>query len=85
MSTTALHIIQLVQSLPHADQHAICEALAGVRADIGSRPRRRLQRLADRTYINPDGIPNDDPIFETLEAIELSRHRIPGRVAPKFD
>ena len=85
MSTTALHVIQLVQSLPDADQRAICEALSRSRADFEPRPRRRLQRLADGSYLNPDGIPNDDPIFKTLEEIEATRHRTPGRPAPDFD
>ena len=85
MSTTALHIIQLVQSLPDADQRAISEALTWSRADLGSRPRRRLERLADGSYFNPDGIPNDDPFFNTLEEIEAARHQNPGRPAPEFD
>ena len=86
MSTTALHIIQLVKSLPDADQRAICEALLDrARTALGPRPSRRLQRLADGTYVNPDGIPNDDPIFKTLEEIEAARRRTPGRPAPEFD
>ena len=85
MSTTALHIIQLVQSLPDADQCAIREALARSPAALGPPPRRRLQRLADGTYLNPEGIPNDDPIFKTLEEIEAARHQNPGRPAPEFD
>ena len=46
--------------------------------------RRHLQRLPDGSYYNPDGIPNDDLVFEILEEIEAERHRTPGPPAPEF-
>ena len=84
MSTTALRIIELVKSLPPADQRAIRDALAGDGA-TRTTSRRRLQQLPDGSYINPDGIPNDDPLFKILEEIEEQRHRTPGPPPPKFD
>lgn len=85
MSTMALHIIGLVKSLPEAEQQEIRAALA---AQVARRPtgkRRQLQRLPDGSFFNPDGIPNDDPVFEILEDIEAERHRMPGPPAPHFD
>ena len=46
--------------------------------------RRRLQRMPDGTYFNPNGIPNDDAIFKILEDIEAERHRTPGPLSPDF-
>jgi len=85
MSTTALHVIDLVKSLPETDQQAIRDALArpGSNSEIGQ--RRKLQRLPDGSYINPNGIPNDDPVLKVLEEIEAERPRTPGPSFPKFD
>ena len=85
VSTTVLRIIELVKSLPPADQRAVCDALADHGASLRTTPRRRLQRLPDGTYLNPDGIPNDDPLFRILEEIEEERHRTPGPPPPEFD
>jgi hypothetical protein len=85
MSTTAMHIIELVKSLPLAEQQVICDELSKHAARLEKPQRRQLQRLADGTYVNPDGIPNDDPIFKILEEIEAERHRTPGPPAPEFD
>ena len=85
MSTTALHVVELVKSLPLEDQRASCAELARHAGDIGSPLRRKLKRLPDGTYYNPDGIPDDDPIFKILEEIEEDRHRTPARPALEFD
>lgn len=84
MSTTAKHVIELVKSLPEADQLAIREALAAQKPKLRPRTQRKLQRLPDGTYYNPDGIPNEDPVFTILEGIEEARHRSPGPPAPDF-
>ena len=85
MSTTALHVIELVRSLPEADQQTIRAALADPATPPRAVPRRKLQRLPDGAYLNPDGIPNDDPVFRVLEDIEEERHRTAGPPAPEFD
>lgn len=85
MSTAALHIIELVKRLPAEEQSAVRIALARPDAPQPNPPRRQLQRLSDGSYYNPDGIPNDDPVFKILEQIEADRHRDPGPPAPVFD
>ena len=85
MSTTALEIIDLVRSLPSEEQRAVRIALAQPGVPTPTLPRRKLQRLPDGSYYNPDGIPNDDPVFKILEDIEAERHRDPGPPAPVFD
>ena len=85
MSTTAQHVIELVRSLPEADQRAIRDALTGAPSPLQTIPRRKLQRLPDGGYLNPNGIPNDDPVFQVLEQVEEERHRTPGPPAPEFD
>jgi hypothetical protein len=85
VSTIAPQIIELVKSRPAEEQQAVRIALAGQPA-VRVRPQRRqLPRLADGSYFNPAGIPNDDPIFQILEQIEDERHRDPGPPAPAFD
>jgi hypothetical protein len=85
VSTTTLHIIELVKSLPEEEQRTICAALTGPRATAARPKRRQLQRLPDGAYLNPDGIPNDDPLFKVLEGIEAERHVMPGPPPPAFD
>jgi hypothetical protein len=80
----ALHIIELVKSLPVEEQRAVCETLAKHGGSLAKLPRRRLQRLPDGRYVNPDGIPNDDPVFKIVDAIEADRHRTPGPPPPEF-
>jgi hypothetical protein len=77
MSSTAWHIVELVKSLPPEEQQTICTELAKVATNPESPKRRQLQRLPDGTYYNPNGIPNDDPVFRILEQIEEERHRSP--------
>jgi hypothetical protein len=79
-----LHIIGLVKSLPEEDQRTICAALVQ-HASARNTLKRTLKKLSDGSYYNPDGIPNDDPIFKILEEIEEERHRTFARPAPKFD
>jgi hypothetical protein len=85
VSTVALHIIELVKSLPLAEQLAVREALAAPPGPAVRPKRRELQRLPDGSYHNPDGILNDDPVFRILEQIEAERHRDPGPPPPAFD
>jgi hypothetical protein len=82
MSTTASRVVELVKSLPEADQRAIRVALAEQRVNASSVRRRKLPRLPDGGYFNPSGIPNDDLVFKVLEEIEQERHRTPGPKAP---
>jgi hypothetical protein len=84
VSTTAHHVIELVRSLPEGDQQAIRDALSG-QSSHHQAPRRRLQRLPDGGYLNPNGISNEDPVFRILDEIEEERHRTVGRPAPEFD
>jgi len=81
VSTTALHVIELVKSLSETDQQAIRDALASPGLNPGMGQRRKLLRLPDGSFVNPDGIPNDDPIFKILEEIEDERHRRVGGLA----
>jgi hypothetical protein len=84
MSTNTSRVIELVKSLPEADQRAIRAALDEREVARGTAPRRKLQRSADGNYLNPGGIPNEDPVFKTLEEIEQQRHQTPGPEAPSF-
>jgi hypothetical protein len=73
VSTTALHIVELVKSLPREEQEAICVELAKHASEL-NRPRgRQPQRLGDGTYYNPEGIPDDDPFFEIMEGQDAAR------------
>lgn len=85
VGTTALHIIELVKSLPDEEQQAICVALAGHRATVARPKRRHLQRLPDGNYLNPNGIPNDASIFKILADIEAERHAMPGPPPPALE
>ena len=85
MSPTALHIIELVKSLPAEEQRAVREALARTDAPKPILPRRQLQRLPDGSYYNPDGIPNDHPFFTIMEEIEAQRRDHPARPLPTFE
>jgi len=84
MSTLVLHIVELVKSLPPEDQMAVREALA---RETPGRSQAALpwEKTADGGYLNPEGIPNDDPIFRVLEEIEGGRSQDPGPPAPVFD
>lgn len=84
VSTAALQILEMVRRLPAGEQRAVRDALARHAINPAPPTRRQLQRLPDGSYYNPDGIPNDDPIFKILENIEEERHRTPGPPAPDF-
>jgi hypothetical protein len=78
VSTTALHIIELLKSLPLEDQQVVRKALAAQRQPLANPKRRQLQRLADGSFHNPDGIPNDHRVFQILAQIEEGHHPIQG-------
>ena len=82
MSTTALHIIQLVKSLPVEEQQAIGSALIS----LASSPQPGLS--AGHPSFQPEdyeGLPDDDPFFAIMEKIERQRHAHVGRAAPELD
>ena len=85
MSTITLQVLELVKSLPPTEQRTISAELARHTASLERAERRRLQRLPDGSYFNPEGIPNGDPIFRILEDIEEERHRTAGPPPPEFD
>src|SRR5258707_9565974 len=84
-STTALHIIGLVKSLPPEEQRLITAALNRRVANVPKLKRLTFLRTPSGGYYNPNGIPNDDPFFKIMEEIEEERHRTPGRPAPEFE
>jgi hypothetical protein len=82
MSTTALHIIQLVKSLPVEEQQAIGSALAS----LAPSPQQVLP--SGQPPFQPEdyeGLPDDDPFFKVMEEIEQQRHAHVGRAAPELD
>ncbi len=81
MSTTALHIIELVKSLPLPEQQAICGELARYRSELVARPANGPARSG----VADDGIPNDHPFFTILEADEAARRRDFGPPPPDFN
>lgn len=85
MSTNALHILELMKTLPPAEREFLRSELT--KADLSGKadPASHWQRTADGGYYNPAGIPNDDPIFKVLETVEEERHKIPGPPPPEFD
>ena len=85
MSTTTLQIIELVKSLPLAEQRAICASLNRQVAGLSKIKRPQFVRTPEGGFYNPDGIPNDDPFFKIMEQIEEERHRTPGRPLPDFE
>jgi hypothetical protein len=85
VSTTALHIVELVKSLPLTEQQAICAALNRQVASLAKIKRPHFLKTPSGGYYNPEGIPNDHPFFKIMEEIEAERHRTPGRPLPEFD
>lgn len=82
VSTTALHIIQLVKSLPPADQQAVWAALSAQSAPVPGKGAPGSAAFAPADY---EGLSDDDPFFEVMVEIEQQRHAYPGRPAPAFD
>jgi hypothetical protein len=82
MSTTALHIIQLVKSLPLAEQQAINSALSSVAPSSGPRARAVHPPFGPEDL---EGLSDDDPFFKVMEEIEQQRHAHVGRPAPELD
>ena len=82
MSSIAIHIIELVKSLPTADREAVCTALAPFARIPGS------PATADQPDLKPEdyeGLEDGDPFFKIMEEIEEQRHAHPGRAAPELD
>ena len=80
VSTTALHIVELVRSLSPADQKAVSEALSSTPTARGKLPPDSALDAADR-----EGLPDDDPFFKVMEEIEQQRHAYSGRPAPALE
>lgn len=85
MNTTALHIVELVKSLPMEDQHAVREALLKQGAARSSLKIPGLVKTETGDYYNPDGIPDDHPFFKILDEEGQARHREAGPPTPDFD
>ena len=81
MSTTAFHIIQLVRSLPAAEQQAIRDALSKTHI------RTALPNAGQDTFAPEDyeGLPDDDPFFKITEQVEAERHSRVGPTLPDLD
>jgi hypothetical protein len=75
------HIIELVKSLPVAEQQAICVALARYRSELRTGQAPTSTPGFGETG---EGIPNDHPFFTILEADEADRRREFGPPAPEF-
>jgi hypothetical protein len=83
MSTALAQVMELAKALPLEEQQMLC-------AELTNRPKGRVERIVfQRTPegkpYDPDGIPNDHPVFKILEEIEEERHRAPGPPPPNFD
>jgi hypothetical protein len=85
VSTTALHIIELVKSLPLAEQRTICAELAkraaALKLPLSEGESEKLE-FAEEDY---QGLDDDDPFFRVMEEIEAARHAYTGRPAPQLD
>ncbi len=82
MSTTALHIIELVKSLPLPEQQAIYSEMARYRSELLA---RQSHGSAARPRMAEEGIPNDHAFFTILEADEAARRRDFGPPPPDFN
>ena len=85
MSTIALKVLELVKSLPKAEQRTICAELAKHVSSESAPTTSGLQKTVTGEYFNPDGIPNDHPFFKILEEDEAARQKDFGPPAPAFD
>ncbi len=85
VSTIAQKVLELVRSLPPADQQMIWAELGKPTPGPKTVLLCQLQRLPDGTYYNPDGIPNDDPFFKILEEDQAASRQDFGPPAPEFD
>ncbi len=75
----------MARSLSAEDRQAVRNALIEPESRKAQVPRQRLERQTDGSYLNPNGVPNDDPVFKLLEEIEDQRHRDCGPPAPQMD
>jgi len=85
MSTTALRIIELVESLPLEDQQVICAELAKRAATLHLPVDEQADRAAAFTEEERQGLDDDDPFFKVMKEIEAARHAYFGRPAPALD
>ena len=85
VNTTALHIVELVKSLPREEQQAVCAELAKHASELEKPERRQPQRGPNGAYYNPDGIPDDDPFFKIMDEQDAARSYDPGPPAPELD
>jgi hypothetical protein len=83
MSSTLAHVIALAKALPQEEQQMLCAELTNPAKVKGE--RIVFQRTPDGKPYDPEGIPNDHPVFKILEEIEEERHNDPGPPAPDFD
>jgi hypothetical protein len=85
VSTTALHIIELVKSLPLAEQRAICRELAkraaALNLPLSEAPDEKIEFTAE----DREGLDDDAPFFRIMAEIESARHAYHGRPAPPLD
>jgi hypothetical protein len=52
---------------------------------LENQPGLKAQRLADGTYYNPDGIPDDDPFFKIMQEQDAARQQEAGPPPPELD
>ena len=82
MSTTALHIIELVKSLPLPEQQAICGELVRYGSELAA---RQTSGSGVRSRADEEGIPNDHPFFAIIAEDEAARRRDFGPPPPEFN
>ena len=85
MSSTALHILELVKSLPSEEQRLVCALLNRQLAGMSTIKRPAYLRTPDGGYLNPNGLPNDGPFFKIMDAIEAERSEAAARPLPELE
>ena len=88
VSSNALHIIELMKSLPSEEQRLVCALLNRQFRQLTGTPqakRSKFLRTPDGAYLNSNGIPNNDPFFTIMDAIEADRSDTVARPLPEFD
>ena len=85
MSSTALHILELVKSLPSEEQRLVCALLNRRLAGMSVIKRPTYLRTPDGGYLNPNGLPSDDPFFKIMDSIDAERSKTPARPLPELE
>ena len=85
MSSMALHILELVKSLPSDEQQLVCALLNRRLAGVSAIKRPAYLRTPDGGYLNPNGLPSDDPFFKIMDSIEAERSQTPARPLPEME